>query len=1046
MSRGLQEALQTLCESGHLDRALDVLLRLNTGAPTSSYISLFTACSKNKALTTTRLLHAHLFLLGFSLSPAVGQHLVVALAKCGAVDDALHVSYGLSNRNVVSWTAIISAFASSGYGSEALRVYHCMLEDGIEPDHYTFVGLFKACGSVHDLVQGRAVHAEARQRGFGQDIFMASTLIVMYSKCGSIVESENVFNALKEHDIVTWNSMLTAYVEHGEGEKALRLYLMMEEAGCSPNDRTYVSVFQVCAMIAQDTDAFCLNNVATVLTALQVGQVLHASAEKKGFTQNAFVGNCLLTMYGKCGAVGEAEHVFATLQECTCVSWNAMLSAYVTQGQAIVALGIYKVMVSQGVSLDHLTFVSAFQACAIFSEKGESFLVKGELTKLCALSIGRALHSKARRSGFMSFAILCNSLISLYGKCGAVAEAEHVFAAMLSRNEVSFNAMLSTYNDQDQGEKTLQLYTQMGLEGVSPDEGTFVLTLEACTLLLEKKELVHENEKICRSRALHIGHVLHTEAQLKGCRINSFVTSSLICMYGKCGAIMEAEFVFGAELICSLVLWNAMISSYVTQGQEISALQLYRQMHEEGIAPDQLTFMMAVLACATLIEKEYPSFERQQIKFMSLDIGRGLHADAKRRCLTHDAYVGSSLMSLYAKHGSVAEVEHVLDVVTQRDTVLWNVMLSTYSQWGMGRESLQLFAQMLKKNVTSDYQTLVIALKACAGLIGEEFIPLAQGMSTKEMPLVIAHVLGEHAQGQGFASNAIVNSALVNLYNKLGAIEEAEFVFHQIPNHTVATWTAMISAYVDHGERLKALHLYQQLQGSCVALNHITLTCILRACIEIGSFESCERLHFDIISIGYDQILSVSATVLYAYGTQSSMPDVQALFDKLLEADMVSWNACIGGHAGSGNCVASLQVLELLKCAGLKPDGTMLTLVLAACSHSGLVAEGLEYLVSSRRDYDTLLDSKHCATILDLLGRAGDFSKAKIVLGMMPPTANQDTLLSLLGACQAHGNVELAEHTFDIAIKVEHTRATAFVLMSNVLAHAALLDHELMAG
>ncbi|MCO5604253.1 hypothetical protein L7F22_058416 [Adiantum nelumboides] len=172
------------------------------------------------------------------------------------------------------------------------------------------------------------------------------------------------------------------------------------------------------------------------------------------------------------------------------------------------------------------------------------------------------------------------------------------------------------------------------------------------------------------------------------------------------------------------------------------------------------------------------------------------------------------------------------------------------------------------------------------------------------------------------------------------------------------------------------------------------------------------------------------------------MPDMHALFDKLLEVDTISWNACIGGHGGNGNCVASLQVLETVKCAGLKPDGLMLTLVLVACSHSSLVVECFEYLVSFRRDYNTLLDSKHFATILDLLGRAGDFIRAKLVLGMMPPTPDHDTLLSLLGACQAHGNVELAEHTFDIAINVEHMQATTYVLMSNVLAHAALQDHE----
>eukprot|EP00250_Pteridium_aquilinum_P021972 c25273_g2_i5 orf=128-3292(+) len=1041
MTRTLQEAVQTLCVKGHLDRAFDALSHLHTHPSTPTYLSLFTACSKIKALTHTRLLHSHLLLLGTPLSPLLGQHLVVALAKCGAVDDALHVSCALSHRTVFSWTAIISGFSSSGHGLEALKMHQYMLEDGVEPDHYTFVSLFKACGDIPDLTQGRTLHADARQRGFAEDNFVASTLIGMYSKCGAIFEAENVFNALTEHDAVTWNSMLSACVEHGERQKALHFWSMMQESGVIPNERTYVSALQLCITIAENEEIVLLRKQSSKWTPLQFGQALHADAHMRGFTWNAFVGNCLLSMYSKCGAIVEADYVFATLEERNGVSWNAMLSAYVMQGQGLNALRFFSDMVSQGVRLDQLTFVSAFQACAALAEKEQGVFVEGRSTKVTALRVGQALHADARRRGYALCPMVCNTLLSLYGKCGAVAEAEYVFGTMLNRNVVSWNAMLLAYIEQRQGKTCLHLYTNMELEGVSPDEGTFVLTLQACAMLAEKEETPPEDGKSSRSVPLNIGYALHADAHKKGFTVDIFINCTLVSMYGKCGAIAEAEHVFCAVPKPSVVVWNAMISAYVVQSHEVRALQLYRQMQEEGVGSDQLTYATVIVACATLVEKEYASHsEQQRIKMMSLGIGRALHADARCRCFTFDAFVGSSLMSMYAKHGAITEVEHAFDAISHQDSVSWNAMLSAYVERGMGQEALQLYAQMIKENMSSDQQTLVITLQACASLSGKEFAPFIWDKSTKEIPLDIARVLHAHALSKGLACNPIVGSALVSMYGKLGANAEGEDVFGKLSQRTVVTWTAMLSAYVEQGEGHKALQLYRQMQDNCIASNHITVTCILQACIDIGNFEICRELHFNIVSVGYDQVPSVSATLINAYGSYASMIDGQALFDKLLEADMVSWNSCIGGHAGYGNCVASLHMFEHLKCAGLKPDELTLTSVLAACSHSGFVVEGLEYLESTSRDYDIYPDLKHYATMLDLLGRAGDFKRAKNVLEKMPMQADQDILLSLLGACRAHGNLELAEQAFDIAANLQPKQATAYILMSNVYADAALRE------
>lgn len=155
------------------------------------------------------------------------------------------------------------------------------------------------------------------------------------------------------------------------------------------------------------------------------------------------------------------------------------------------------------------------------------------------------------------------------------------------------------------------------------------------------------------------------------------------------------------------------------------------------------------------------------------------------------------------------------------------------------------------------------------------------------------------------------------------------------------------------------------------------------------------------------------------------MVDAQVLFDKLSEPDIVSWNACIAGHAEEGNSLASLHMFEKLKLAGVKPDNVTFTSVLSACSHTGFVIKGLEYFESMSREYGLTPDLKHYSSMLDLLGRAGDFKEAGEMLGRMPMQADQAVWMCLLNACRTYGNLKLAKQVFDDAVKLQVKQATA---------------------
>ncbi|KAI5054514.1 hypothetical protein GOP47_0030596, partial [Adiantum capillus-veneris] len=164
----------SLCNHGLLDQAVHALSLYDPSSSSvsrSTYMALLKACNRKKSLLHAKQVRSHLDEHHVCLEGSLGDYLVVTLAKCGGLRDACLIHHGLSLRTVYSWTAIITAFVDCGHSEEALRLYHRMREDGVEPDDFTFVSLFRACGNILDLGQGRKLHDEARSKGYHMDLF-----------------------------------------------------------------------------------------------------------------------------------------------------------------------------------------------------------------------------------------------------------------------------------------------------------------------------------------------------------------------------------------------------------------------------------------------------------------------------------------------------------------------------------------------------------------------------------------------------------------------------------------------------------------------------------------------------------------------------------------------------------------------------------------------------------------------------------------------------------------------------------------------------------
>ena len=207
---------------------------------------------------------------------------------------------------------------------------------------------------------------EAEVKGFTSDVALSNTLINMYGKCGALAEAGCVFCSLSERTVVSWRALLSAYVDHGDGEKALQLYLQMGAEGVEIlGELTFVLALQACILLAgEDGGRFSMSHI--------VGQALHADVCKHGLTTSVLISTSLLTMYAKCGDIAELEHFFSAMSYCNVASWNAMLSAYIEKGHECKALQLFVQMQEQGVKPNRRTYVLALQACVKLAEKEKS--------------------------------------------------------------------------------------------------------------------------------------------------------------------------------------------------------------------------------------------------------------------------------------------------------------------------------------------------------------------------------------------------------------------------------------------------------------------------------------------------------------------------------------------------------------------------------------------------------------------------------------------------------------------------------------------------
>ncbi|KAI5079034.1 hypothetical protein GOP47_0006705 [Adiantum capillus-veneris] len=239
-------------------------------------------------------------------------------AKCGCMDDGFQVFSRFHDKDVVTWTTIISGYARQGLDDKAFQLLEEMRREGVNPDKFAFMCVLKACASVKSLEKGRLIHVYVVQSGLELDAFMVSTLVDFYSKCGHLTDARHAFDSIIDHDVVSWTAMLVAYAKHGCGQEALELMGKMLDSGVKLNHVTLLGVLSACSHSGM----------------LEEGQYMFDIMKQKSMvTKTAEHYACMIDLLTRAGCLEAAEQLLTDLPfEPNVSMWLALLRSCIICG------------------------------------------------------------------------------------------------------------------------------------------------------------------------------------------------------------------------------------------------------------------------------------------------------------------------------------------------------------------------------------------------------------------------------------------------------------------------------------------------------------------------------------------------------------------------------------------------------------------------------------------------------------------------------------------------------------------------------------------
>ncbi|CAM6098036.1 unnamed protein product [Calypogeia fissa] len=508
----------------------------------------------------------------------------------------------------------------------------------------------------------------------------------------------------------------------GTTTEALGVLRNRLQRGITIDSFTYVKVLQTCL------------KPKDLLATKQV----HDCIIHSGMDKNPYVVVALLNVYIKCGALVDARRVFDQFEKKSLGSWNNMITGYVKSGHADSALELFNQMRQEGAEPNEITYLSILKAC----------------TSPGALKWGKQIHECIRHAGYDSDGRVGTALLKMYFECGCIMEARHVFEGIEKRDLITWNVMIGGLAQHGCGHEAYQLFCQMRREGFKPDAFTYGSILNASA----------------SAGALDWVMEVHAHACKAGLDSDLRVGNALVHIYAESGSIADARLVFDRMETRDVITWNLMIGGLAQHGCGHEAYRLFCQMRQEGFEPNAVTYLNILNASASAGALEWVT---------------EVHAHARKAGLQSDFRVGSALVHMYAKSGSIDDAQAVFDKMEKRDVHTWSVMIGGLAQHGCGHEALEYFRKMNLDRVKPDGISFVAVLSACCHT----------GHLDDGRRLFLAMT-----QDYGIEPDIVHYNCMVDLLGRAGCLNEAKLFISDMPvEANGVTWGALLGACRTYG-------------------------------------------------------------------------------------------------------------------------------------------------------------------------------------------------------------------------------------------------------
>ncbi|KFK41582.1 hypothetical protein AALP_AA2G147600 [Arabis alpina] len=400
-----------------------------------TYPSVLKACGETLDFASGRVVHGSIEVSSYKCSLYVCNALISMYKRFGNVGIARRLFDSMSERDAVSWNAVISCYASEGMWSEAFELFEEMWFSGVEVSVITwniisggcldtgnFVGALglvskmrnsptrldpvaviiglKACSLLGAKRLGKETHGFAIRSFYDGINNVRNTLITMYSKCDDLRHAVMVFEQIEENSLSTWNSVISGFAQVNRSEEASFLLREMLLAGFQPNSVTLASILPLCARVAN----------------LQHGKEFHCYIlRRKCFKDYTMLWNSLVDIYAKSGDIVAAKRVSDLMSKRDEVTYTSLIDGYGKQGEGLVALDLFKEMIGSNIRPDNVTMVAVLSACS-----HSKLVCEGE----------RLFTMMQNEYGIRPCRQHFSCMVDLYGRAGHLGKARDVIHKM----------------------------------------------------------------------------------------------------------------------------------------------------------------------------------------------------------------------------------------------------------------------------------------------------------------------------------------------------------------------------------------------------------------------------------------------------------------------------------------------------------------------------------------------------------------------------------------------------------------------------------------